>query len=115
MSGNNKRNSFLGNESTSNTIRNSSLAYYIDDLVQDWSNSSVLAMELLQSCAKPSIYYALCGYHIISYCRCTKDTLGVQYNQISRPDIASSPKKFIMFYDRINAKVYIWFQLYRKM
>ena len=30
--------------------------YYIDGLVQDYSNSSVLAMELLQSCAKPSIY-----------------------------------------------------------
>ena len=29
---------------------------YMDGLVQDWSNSSVLAMELLKSCAKPSIY-----------------------------------------------------------
>ena len=29
---------------------------YIDGLVQDCSNSSALAMELLQSCAKPSIY-----------------------------------------------------------
>ena len=28
---------------------------YINGLVQDSSNSSVLAMELLQSCAKPSI------------------------------------------------------------
>ena len=28
---------------------------YIDGLVQDCSNSSALAMELLQSCAKPSI------------------------------------------------------------
>ena len=28
---------------------------YIDGLVQDCSNSSVLAMELLQSCIKPSI------------------------------------------------------------
>ena len=28
---------------------------YIDGLVQDCSNSSVLAMELLQSCTKPSI------------------------------------------------------------
>ena len=27
---------------------------YIDGLVQDRSNSSALAMELLQSCAKPS-------------------------------------------------------------
>ena len=26
---------------------------YIDDLVQDCSNSSALAMELLQSCTKP--------------------------------------------------------------
>ena len=29
---------------------------YIDGLVQDCSNSSALAVELLQSCAKPSIY-----------------------------------------------------------
>ena len=29
--------------------------YYIDGLVQDCSNSSELAMELLQSCIKPSI------------------------------------------------------------
>ena len=28
---------------------------YIDGLVQDCSNSSALAMELLQSCAKPRI------------------------------------------------------------
>ena len=28
---------------------------HIDDLVQDCSNSSALAMELLQSCTKPSI------------------------------------------------------------
>ena len=30
------------------------LVYQIDDLVQDCSNSSALAMELLQSCTKPS-------------------------------------------------------------
>ena len=30
--------------------------HHIDDLVQDCSNSSALAMELLQSCAKPSIF-----------------------------------------------------------
>ena len=29
---------------------------YINGLVQDCSNSSALAMELLQSCTKPSIY-----------------------------------------------------------
>ena len=29
---------------------------YFDGLVQDCSNSSVLAMELLQSCAKPLIF-----------------------------------------------------------
>ena len=29
---------------------------YVDGLVQHCSNSSALAMELLQSCAKPSIY-----------------------------------------------------------
>ena len=29
--------------------------YNVNGLVQDWSNSSELAMELLQSCIKPSI------------------------------------------------------------
>ena len=28
---------------------------YVDGLVQDFSNSSALAMEILQSCTKPSI------------------------------------------------------------
>ena len=32
---------------------------YIDSLVQDCSSSSALAMELLQSCAKPSICSAV--------------------------------------------------------
>ena len=36
---------------------------YIDGLLQDCSNSSALAMELLQACTKPSIY--------TSYVRCT--------------------------------------------
>ena len=31
--------------------------YYFDGLVQDCSNSSALAMELLQSCAKPSTWW----------------------------------------------------------
>ena len=29
---------------------------YMDDFVQDYSISSVLAMEILQSCTKPSIW-----------------------------------------------------------
>ena len=33
-------------------------AKYIDGIVQDCSNSSVLAMELPQSCTKPSIYFS---------------------------------------------------------
>ena len=32
---------------------------YIDGLVSDCSNSSALAMELLQSCTKPSIYISI--------------------------------------------------------
>ena len=36
-----------------NSLRSSDA--YIHGLVQDWSNSSVLAMELLQFCTKPSI------------------------------------------------------------
>ena len=38
-------------------VRNSSVAkYHFDGLVQDCSNSSALAMELLQSSTKPTIY-----------------------------------------------------------
>ena len=33
--------------------------WQIDGLPQDWGNSSALAMELPQSCAKPSKYYGL--------------------------------------------------------
>ena len=31
--------------------------YHIEGLVQDWSNSSALAVELLQSCTNPSIWW----------------------------------------------------------
>ena len=31
--------------------------WYIDGLMQDCSNSSALAMELLQSCSKPSMLW----------------------------------------------------------
>ena len=31
--------------------------YYVDSLVQDRSNSSANALELLQSCTKPSMLY----------------------------------------------------------
>ena len=34
--------------------------FYFDGLVQDCSNSSALAMELLQSCTKPSICFCFC-------------------------------------------------------
>ena len=36
--------------------------YHIDGLVQDCSNSNALAMELLQSCTKPSIYVCCCQF-----------------------------------------------------
>ena len=35
---------------------------YIDGLVQDCSNSCVSAMELLQSCTKPLIWYLFCWW-----------------------------------------------------
>ena len=38
------------------SYHSSPITIYIDDLVQDCSNSSALAMELLQSCAKPLIW-----------------------------------------------------------
>ena len=40
------------------------LNYDIDGLVQDCSNSIALAMELLQSCTKPSIYVWLIVWHV---------------------------------------------------
>ena len=45
----------LNNEGISDTTNSPKSAQYIDGLVQDCSNSSALAMELLQSCTKPSI------------------------------------------------------------
>ena len=42
-------------------------ALHIDSLVQDCSNSSALAMELLQSCAKPSICH--CHFSLKSSCK----------------------------------------------
>ena len=41
---------------------------HIDGLVQDYSNSNALAMELLQSCTKPSIY-ASPGLNIVNTLR----------------------------------------------
>ena len=35
--------------------------HHIDGLVQDYSNSSALAMELLQSCTKPLICFIVYG------------------------------------------------------
>ena len=32
------------------------MGYYVNGFVQDYSNSIALAMELLQSCTKPSMY-----------------------------------------------------------
>ena len=49
------------NTSTTDNINKTNKQYDnkrdIDGLVQDYSNSSALAMELLQSCVKPSIYF----------------------------------------------------------
>ena len=39
---------------------------YIDNSVQDCSISSALAMEILQSCAKPSIYAVWIGWPFIA-------------------------------------------------
>ena len=37
------------------------MQHYIDSLMHDCSISSALALELLQSCTKPSIYYYMHG------------------------------------------------------
>ena len=39
--------------------------WYINGLVQDYSNSSALAMKLLQSCTKPTIWFQL---HVSAQC-----------------------------------------------
>ena len=41
------------------------VSHYFDALVQDCSNSSALAMELLQSCTKPSFCAWMDGFEII--------------------------------------------------
>ena len=38
-----------------------------DSFVQDCSNSSALAMELLQSCSKPTILYMLTQYTLLKF------------------------------------------------
>ena len=40
---------------------------YIDGLLQDCSNSSALATELLQSCTKPSIYTVMLFLFLLCY------------------------------------------------
>ena len=53
------------------------MGFYFDGLVQDCSNSSALAMELPQSCTKPSIYYFyriflfICKTHLITFHKVT--------------------------------------------
>ena len=44
---------------------NGSTIVYIDDLVQDCSNSIANALELLQSCTKPSICDQVKSYRLI--------------------------------------------------
>ena len=46
---------------------------HIDGLVPDCSNSSVITMELLQSCTKPLIYY-YCQTHKVSEIKCNLST-----------------------------------------
>ena len=50
-------NSYFSAQDKKNSIAKAT--HNIDGLVQDCSNSSVLAMELLQSCTKPSIFCVL--------------------------------------------------------
>ena len=44
-------------ENTIIAVKQQNLWYHIDGLAQDCSNYSALAMELLQSCSKPSIWH----------------------------------------------------------
>ena len=46
-------------------VTQSHVKYHIDGLVQDCSNSIANALELLQSCTKPSIWYIRCRSNIL--------------------------------------------------
>ena len=49
-------------------------SYHVDGLVQDWSNSIANALELLQSCTRPSNWYWFCHVSLlISGARPTND------------------------------------------
>ena len=69
---------------------------YIDSLEQDWSNCSALAMELLQSCTKPSISSLSIGGHMDT-CILGRELgpSGVSPNQRSRWKHAFSPLKHV--------------------
>ena len=45
-------------------IQNKAWPHHIDGSVQDCSNSSALAMELLQSCTKPSMYLYVFAFYM---------------------------------------------------
>ena len=52
-------------------------SYHIDGLVQNCSNSSALAMELLQSCTKPSIIPLTWAHSFVVFCFVTVMLSGV--------------------------------------
>ena len=70
------------------------MTYHVDGLVQDCSNSSALAMELLQSCTKPSMYSII---RSSGDSKCLMDTFCREWVQ----DVVSSfdwlPSLFIFF------------------
>ena len=72
------------NKPSSQAFEHSSNGHDFDGLVQDCSNSSALAMELLQSCTKPSTYQStsfLVFNHKEQRYRSAVATKGTNYNE----------------------------------
>ena len=80
-------------------------AYHIDDLVQDCSNSIANALELLQSCPKPSIKPKQNCVHFCGGMMCISSSTFPRRteNSIDRHHTISSPKHD--FYEELNKKV----------
>ena len=58
----NNMQTFISSESFKHMMDSFMVADHIDGLVQDCSNSIANALELLQSCSKPSIYQTTTKY-----------------------------------------------------
>ena len=107
---------FKHNELTTETVGFIAVTIHIDGLVQACSNSSALAMELLQSCTKPLILFP--ARHI--------STLIMTLHLIKQPQLDCLTKAFtcwvalkkklkcycVFAFDNSNAITGLWFDIY---